>query len=164
MTTAVRVGCAVGATSIAILLSTSSARADAAGDKVLAAMDEAMNRAKSHYLEYDVTNQEPGKAETKLALIVRMKGEKRLTQFTAPADMKGTKVLVLSSTQMYVYLPAFGKVRRIASGVSDQGFMGMTFSPDDFQTKFSDLYTATLASEDASVWRLVATPKAGQQT
>jgi outer membrane lipoprotein-sorting protein len=164
MTTAFRVGVSVGATSLAILLATSSARADAAGDKVLAAMDEAMNRAKSHYLEYDVTNQEPGKAETKLALIVRMKGEKRLTQFTAPADMKGTKVLVLSSTQMYVYLPAFGKVRRIASGVSDQGFMGMTFSADDFQTRYSDVYTANLASEDASVWRLVATPKAGQQT
>src|SRR5262245_13058727 len=114
MITAFRVGVSVGAASLAILLSTSSARADAAGDKVLAAMDAAMNRAQSDYIEYDVTNQEPGKAETKLALIVRIKGDKRLTQFTAPADMKGTKVLVLSSTQMYVYLPAFGKVRRIA--------------------------------------------------
>src|SRR5262245_60214811 len=164
MTTAFRVGCSMGAASTAILLSASSARADAAGDKVLAAMDEAMNRAKSHYIEYSVTNQEPGKAETKLSLIVRMKGDKRLTEFTSPADMKGTKVLVLSATQMYVFLPAFGKVRRIASGVSDQGFMGMTFSPDDFQTRFSDMYTANLASEDASSWKLVATPKAGQQT
>ena len=47
----------------------------------------------------------------RLALIVKLKAEKRLTEFTAPADMKGTKVLVLSPTQMYVYLPAFGKVR-----------------------------------------------------
>lgn len=162
MTTAFRVGLSVGATSLAILLASGSARADAAGDKVLAAMDEAMNRAKTQYFEYDVTNQEPGKAETKLALIVRLKGEKRLTEFTAPADMKGTKVLIKSPTETYVYLPAFKKVRRIASSVSDQGFMGMTFSQDDFMTKYSDLYTATVASEDATSWHIVATAKPGQ--
>lgn len=164
MITAFRVGLSVGATSLAILLASGSARADAAGDKVLAAMDEAMNRAKSQYLEYDVANQEPGKAQTHLALIVRVKSEKRLTEFTAPADMKGTKVLMLSPTQMYVYLPAFGKVRRVASSVGDQGFMGMTFSTDDFQTRYSGMYTATIGSESPAEWHLVATPKAGQTT
>lgn len=162
MTTAFRVGLSFGATSLAILLASGAARADAAGDKVLAAMDEAMNRAQSQYLEYDVTNQEPGKAETKLQLIVRVKSEKRLTEFTAPADMKGTKVLMLSSSQMYVYLPAFGKVRRVASSVSDQGFMGMTFSTDDFTTRYSDRYTANVASESPTEYKLVATLKPGQ--
>jgi hypothetical protein len=114
-----------------------TARADAAGDAALAKVDDAMNRAKTHQFEYDVTNQEAGKAETKLAMRVQMKGEKRQTEFLAPADMKGTKVLILSPDQKYVYLPAFGKVRRIASSVGDQGFMGMTFSQDDFVTKYT---------------------------
>lgn len=35
---------------------------------------------------------------------------------------------------MYVYLPAFGKVRRIASHTKDQGFLGLTFSQDDMAT------------------------------
>jgi hypothetical protein len=163
MTTAFRVGLSVGATSLAILLASGSARADAAGDKVLAAMDEAMNRAKSQTFEYDVTNQEPGKDEKKLALRVQLKGEKRLTEFLAPGDVKGMKVLMLSPTKMYVYLPAFGKVRSIASGVSDQSSMGMQFSPADFQTRYSDLYTATVASETATEWKISATPKEGQK-
>lgn len=145
-----------------LLLPGRAALADAAGDKALGQVDAAMNRAKTQFFEYDATNRGAGKDDTKLGLRVRIKGDKRLTEFTAPADMKGTKVLVLSPTEMYVYLPAFGKVRRIASSVSDQGFMGMTYSQDDFVTAFSPQYTATVASEDAAQIKLVLTPKAGQ--
>lgn len=158
---ALRFGLSIGA--ILLALGTSDqARADAAGDKALATLDEALNRAKTHYFEYDVVNQEPGKGETKLGLIVRTKGEKRLTEFTAPGDMKGTKVLILGSDQTYVYLPAFKKVRRVASSVSDQGFMGMTFSTDDFLTRYSDNYNATIASDDGKAVKLVATVKQGK--
>jgi outer membrane lipoprotein-sorting protein len=141
------------------------ASADAPGDKALKGMDEAMNRAKTQYLEFEVINQEPGKAEKKLALKVWIKGDKRLTEFTAPADMKGTKVLILSPTQMYVYLPAFGKIRRIASHVTDQGFMGLTFSQDDLATQaYSAAYEAKVASDAGAEMKVVATPKAGQTT
>jgi len=153
-----------GASALAFMAMTSQASADAAGDKVLASMDTALNRWKTQHLKYDVTNQEPGKAERKLELEVKLKGEKRLTEFLAPADMKGTKVLILSSTQMYVYLPAFGKVRRIASSVTDQGFMGLTFTQTDLSlTRYSPEYTANVASESGDSWKIVATPKAGKE-
>ncbi|NUQ72724.1 MAG: outer membrane lipoprotein-sorting protein [Polyangiaceae bacterium] len=153
-----------GASALAFMAMTSQASADAAGDKVLASVDAALNRWKTQYIKYDVTNQEPGKAERKLELEVKLKGEKRLTEFLAPADMKGTKVLILSSTQMYVYLPAFGKVRRIASSVTDQGFMGLTFTQTDLSlTRYTGMYTAQIASESGDSWKLVATPKAGQE-
>lgn len=140
------------------------ARADAAGDKALAAMDAAMNRAKSQTFEYEAINQEPGKAEKKLGLVVSMKGEKSLMEFVAPADVKGTKVLILSMTQMYIYLPAFGKVRRIASHMSDQGFMGLAFNQDDFATqRYGSVYVAQLNSESGSESKVTLTPKAGQQ-
>jgi outer membrane lipoprotein-sorting protein len=158
MNKALRSGLLAGAVVLGILSASGAARADEAGDKALAALDEAMNRAKSYYFEFDVVNRDA----TKLALIVRLKGDKRLTEFTAPADMKGTKVLILSTTQTYVYLPSFGKVRRVASSVSDQGFMGMTFSTDDFTTIFSPLYTATIASEDPAQMKLVAVARPGQ--
>ncbi len=154
-----------GAAALVALGQSSVARADAAGDKVLAAVDVAMNRAKTQIFEYDVTNQEPGKGAKNLALKVWLKGEKRLTEFLAPADMKGTKVLIESPTQIYVFLPAFGKVRRVASSVSDQGFMGMAFSQDDIATtSYSPTYSAALASEDGGSWKLTVTPKAGQST
>lgn len=151
--------------SLAFVTIAGPAAADPAGDKVVAGMDVAMNRAKTLEFEYDVINQEPGKAERKMALAVKLKGEKRLTEFLAPADMKGTKVLILSPTQMYVYLPAFKKVRRIASSVSDQGFMGLTFTQDELSTtRYGGSYDATIASETPSEWKVVATPKAGQTT
>ena len=157
-----RSGLFVATFAAAVLAPGGAARADAAGDAALAKVDAAMNRASTQYFEYDVTNKEAGKDETKLAMSVRIKGEKRLTEFTAPADMKGTKVLILGPTETYVYLPAFGKVRRIASSVGDQGFMGMTFSQDDFITKYAPQFTAAVASGDAAQVKLVLTPKAGQ--
>jgi outer membrane lipoprotein-sorting protein len=165
MTRSFRSGLLLAASALALMTHGSVARADAAGDKVLTAMDGALNRAKTQYFEYDVINQEPGKGERKLGLQVRLKGDKRFTEFTAPADMKGTKILIMSPTQMYVFLPAFGKVRRIASSVSDQGFMGMTFSQDDLASQaYNATYEAKIASESPTEFHLVVTPKAGQTT
>jgi len=118
--------------------------ADAAGNKALAAVDAAQSKAKTQHFIYDVTIQSPDKSDRSAKLDVKLKGDKRLTEILAPADMKGTKVLILSPTQMYIYLPAFGKVRRIASHTTEQGFMGMTFSQDDLLlTTYGAFYDAT---------------------
>src|SRR5262249_46449835 len=112
-----------------------------------------------------ILNKEPNKDERTLGLKVMLKGEKRFSEFTAPADMKGTKVLILSPTQMYVYLPSFGKVRRIASHTKDQGFLGLTFSQDDMATtSYGGSYTASILSDDAAKVTLSLTPKGGQET
>jgi hypothetical protein len=158
-------GLSFAVAAVAVLAQPAPAAADPAGDKLLAAVDGAMNRAKTHKFEYEIINQEAGKGEKKLAMSVQIKGEKRLTEFSAPSDMKGTKVLILSPTQMYVYLPAFGKVRRIASHTKDQSSFGMTFSQDDFATQaYGPDYTATVGSESATDAHLVLTPKAGKET
>ena len=152
------------AAALAVFSPSTPALADAAGDGVLAQMDAAMNKAKTLTFDYEIVNLEPGKSERTMAMSVKLKGEKRFSEFSSPADMKGTKVLILSPTQMYVYLPAFGKVRRIASHTKDQGFLGLTFSQDDMATtRYSPLYGAAIASEDAAAWKLVLTPKQGQE-
>jgi outer membrane lipoprotein-sorting protein len=143
----------------------SPALADDAGDKAVAAMDAAMNRAKTLIFDYDIVNKEAGKDERTLSMKVQLKGEKRLSEFSAPADMKGTKVLILSPTQMYVYLPAFGKVRRIASHTKDQGFLGLTFSQDDMATTaYGPQYAGALSGDTPAQVTLTLTPKAGQDT
>ena len=148
---------------VAILAWAVPARADEAGDKVLAAVDAASNRASTQLIEYEVTVQEPGRAERKLVLQIWTKGDLRLTEFLAPADVKGLKALFLSPDRIYVYLPAFGKVRRIASPAKDQGFMGLTFSAADLAGfRYSPQYTARIASETATGWNLIATPKPGE--
>jgi outer membrane lipoprotein-sorting protein len=153
------------AAAAALFAAPHAARADAAGDAVLAKVDAAMNRAKTLKFDYEIVNKEGAdKGEKSLTMKVLLKGEKRFTEFTS-GDMKGTKVLVLSSTQMWVYLPAFGKVRRIASHTKDAGFLGMTFSQDDMATTaYGPQYTATVLSDDASTTKLALTPKPGQET
>jgi outer membrane lipoprotein-sorting protein len=142
-----------------------SASADAAGDAALAKVDAAMNRAKTHKFDYEIVSQEPGKAERNLAMKVQIKGEKRLTEFTAPGDMKGTKVLILSPTNMYVYIPSFGKVRRIASHTKDASSFGLAFSQDDMATQsYGGDYTATVAADTGAEMKLVLTPKQGKDT
>ena len=153
------------AAALAAFSPSTPARADAAGDGVLAQMDAAMNKHKTLIFDYEIVNKEVNKDERTMAMSVKLKGEKRYSEFSSPADMKGTKVLILSPTQMYVYLPAFGKVRRIASHTKDQGFLGLTFSQDDMATtSYSPQYTASVLSEDAAAWKLSLTPKPGQET
>src|SRR5262249_29781047 len=108
------------------------------------------------------TTVEPGHADKKLGINVWIQGDKRVSEFTAPADLKGTKVLILSTTEMYAYLPAFGKVRRIASHTNDQSAFGMVFSQDDLATlKYAPDYQAALKSEDDKQAIIVLTPKPG---
>ncbi len=127
-------------------------------------MDAAMNKAKTLSFDYEITNKEAGKDPRALAMKLLIKGEKRYEEFSAPADMKGTKVLILSPTQMYVYLPAFGKIRRIAAHTKEQSFLGLTFSQDDLATTaFGPQYTAAVASQTATDWKLVLTPKPGRR-
>jgi outer membrane lipoprotein-sorting protein len=138
-----------------------SAMADGTGDKALAAVDAAQSKAKTLHFVYDVTVKSPDKSDRALQLDVKLKGDKRLTEFLAPSDVKGTKVLILSPTQMYIYLPSFGKVRRIASHTTEQGFMGMTFSQDDMLlTTYGSYYTASVASDSGGVEKLNLTAKA----
>lgn len=155
---------ALAASTVVLLLALPNpAGADPAGDGVLSQMDAALTRAKTLQLDYEIVNVEAGKAERTLAMRTQVKGEKRMTEFLSPADMKGTKVLVLSPTQTYVFLPAFGKVRRVASSTRGEGFLGLTFGTDDFvTTRFGGSYGATIAAESGTEWKLVLTPKAGQ--
>lgn len=155
----------IAATMSALALAGPTALADEAGSKALAAAEAAINKAQTTYLEYEAVTLETGKAEKKLGMNVWIKGDKRLTEFTAPADMKGTKILVLSPTEMYVYLPAFGKVRRITSHTADQGAFGLAFSQDDLSTqRYSPSYAADQSSATDAEIKLTLTPQAGKTT
>lgn len=150
----------ISASLLTLGLAHGEARADDAGDKLLAQVESAMNRATTHIFTMEAVTSEPGKPDKQSGLSVYIKGEKRLVEFTAPGDMKGTKVLVVSPSEMYAYLPAFGKVRRIASHTTDTAGFGMAYSLDDLGTqKYSGQYSAVAAGG-----KLTLTPKAGQQT
>jgi len=148
---------------IGLAFSSSSFAMDAAA--ILAKLDSNMNQSQDQLLEWEVVTQEPGKKTPReMAFSVQLKGDKTLTEFNAPGDIKGTRVLVLSRSQMYIYLPAYRKVRRIASHVTQQGFMGTTYSHADMSaSRFGDVYTGAIQSESETEWILELKPIAEKE-
>jgi outer membrane lipoprotein-sorting protein len=58
----------------------------------------------------------------------------RLVRFLSPADQKGISFLSLPDEKMYIYMPAFKKIRTIASHVKNENFAGTDFSYDDMSS------------------------------
>ena len=86
----------------------------------------------------------------------------RLVRFLSPADQKGIGFLSLPNDVMYLYLPAFHKIRRIASHVKNENFAGTDFSYDDISSfKYSEEYSAKLLANKNNVYVLELTPKPG---
>ena len=138
--------------------------ADAAGDKALKFTDAALTRAKDQIYDYEITTQEPGKAKTKLMMRVSVKGKEwRLIDFLAPGDIKGMRYLILSFSQMWVYLPQYQKVRRVASHARAQSFMGTALSQDDASlTTYGDYYAGKLLSETDKEYKVEGTKRPGK--
>lgn len=135
------------------------------GDKVLQQVDQKANAPTDTWFSFTAVTQEPGKAERTMKFEVQNKGERRLVQFSEPSDMKGTRVLVLSRTQMWVYLPAYRKVRRVASHVKQQGFMGTTYSDEDMSTtQFGAIYDAQIIADAEAEVDLQLVPREGMET
>lgn len=145
------------ATILATLVSLISSSALAGeGDDLLAKVDHAISNFADQTITFEVQNLKPGATEPQgMRFKTVVKGTKTLTQFEAPGDVKGTRVLTTSSTQMWVFIPEFNKIRKIASHSLAQGFMGTTLSQQDMGTTgYGFDYGATVLSKDATSYTL----------
>ena len=88
------------------------------------------------------------------------KGEKKLFFFISPPGVKGVAFLSLSDDKQYLYMPAFKKVRRIASSAKGNDFMGTDMAYEDMATTdFTKNYTPKLISENDKEAHIVLTAK-----
>jgi outer membrane lipoprotein-sorting protein len=133
----------------------------------LTKVDEALNRWKTLDYRFKIVTKKEGAEDLVIKLRTRMRREggdnQQMTELDSPADLKGTKVLILAPTQMYIYLPQYKKVRRIASHVTEQGFLGTALSQRDLSlTRYGNFYSAKKASEADGSVKLVLTAKSGE--
>ncbi|MEZ5071980.1 MAG: outer membrane lipoprotein-sorting protein [Bacteroidales bacterium] len=74
--------------------------------------------------------------------------EKRIIKFLEPAEVKGTGILIfdypLKDDDMWIYLPALGKTRRIVSQEKSKSFMGSEFSNADMTAPGLEDFTYVL--------------------
>jgi hypothetical protein len=147
----------------AVLLVAWTAGADEAGDKAIKTLDEAMTVAEDQYNKYKCITQEPGGEQSRLTFEVHNKGaEWRRMEILGPADARGMRVLIRSLTQIYVYMPAHKKVRRVASHIRSRGFMGTTMSFDEMAVAtYSPYFTGNLLEETDTHWIVEAILKPG---
>lgn len=95
-------------------------------------------------------------------LFERAKEDTRLVRFLSPADQKGISFLSLPNDKMYFYMPAFKKIRTIASHVKNESFAGTDLTYDDVSTLgYAKEYDPTLLDTTDELYILELTPKPG---
>jgi outer membrane lipoprotein-sorting protein len=109
--------------------------------------------------------------ERKLTMATKLydagKTEKRIFRFLSPADVKGTGVLVFdydaSADDVWLFIPALRKTRRVVSSQRSQSFMGSEFSYGDLnipaldEFEYHSVKEESVAGEDCYV--IDVTPK-----
>jgi hypothetical protein len=82
------------------------------------------------------------------------RGDRILLRFLAPNDIKGTGFLVWEHPQgedeRFLFLPALGRVRRIAGAEKQQSFVGSDLSYEDIGGRELDDYTYGFVKADAT--------------
>lgn len=82
------------------------------------------------------------------------RGDRVLIRFLAPNDIKGTGFLVWehpdAEDERFLYLPALGRVRRIAGAEKQESFVGSDLSYEDIGGREIDEYTYTFVQRDAA--------------
>ena len=78
-------------------------------------------------------------------LEVKGDGDKSMTVFHTPRDVRGTALLTFShpvdADEQWLYLPALRRVKRIASNNKSGPFMGSEFAYEDFASQEVEKYT-----------------------
>jgi Outer membrane lipoprotein-sorting protein len=83
------------------------------------------------------------------------RGDRVLVRFEAPNDIKGTGLLVwehpTAEDERFLYLPALGRVRRIAGAEKQESFVGSDFSYEDIGGREFDDYEYALIERNATL-------------
>lgn len=92
--------------------------------------------------------------------------EKRLIRFLSPADVKGTGLLTFDYEEkdddLWLYMPALRKTRRIVTSEKAKNFMGSEFAYADMSPATLDDFTYKMLDEqeidDTTCWQIEMTP------
>ncbi len=92
---------------------------------------------------------------------------KTLIRFVAPADVKGTALLIHDhdnqADNMWIYMPALRKVRRIVSNEKGKNFMGSEFTNADMskpnEADFTEKILGTVTLNGKECWKIESAAK-----
>jgi len=134
--------------------------------QILEKVDDVINAPKDQDLKIKlVLIDKEGKEKIREMSMLQKGSDKRMVKFLSPADQRGIAFLSLPGDIMYLYLPAFKKVRRIASHVKNTKFAGTDFTYEDMEAKrYLEKWLPELIKKEDSHYILQLNPKEGVKT
>jgi outer membrane lipoprotein-sorting protein len=102
-----------------------------------------------------------GKEKVREASMLQKGTDKKLYRYTKPESQAGMATLSLPNNVMYLYMPAFGKPKKISILSKDQSFNNTDFSYEDMATTpYVDRYVPELLESTSNEYTLSLIPKA----
>ncbi len=134
--------------------------------EILERVDEVVNAPKDREARVKVIIEDSqGRQEVREMLSYQKGSDRRLVKFTSPAEHRGIGFLSLPNEVMYLYLPAYGRTRRIASHVKNTKFAGTDFTYEDMEAvRYAEKWDGELIKEEAGHFILELKPKEGTRT
>lgn len=132
------------------------------GDDTLTAVDKASSAAQDAHLWMEMQTEDPRGNVSARSVELWQKGDLlRLLRFSAPSRLAGTGLLVQDPDSVYLYIPAYGRARRVVGTARGDAFVGTDFAIEDLaRTGFAHEWTAEVSGE----YRLNLTPREGKKT
>jgi outer membrane lipoprotein-sorting protein len=111
-------------------------------------------------VEMYLTNSQ-GNVKVREAVMMQKGTDMKLYRYTMPESQAGIATLSLPDGVMWLYMPAFGKPKKISLLAKSQAFTGTDFSYEDMATTpYFERYTPTLLESNADNYILELIPKA----
>ena len=164
MTRTMTLGTATAVLALGLIVPQVSAAGEV--EEILAKVDGNLTKMKDQTYQAEVEVIRDGKVTKTLKFTVKLKGLfQKMVKFTAPGDVRDMAVLTTADGLMYVYMPSYKRVRRVAAHVRNQGFMGTDVTPEEMAiTTMSVGWKAKILKKDAKVWILELRPDTGNES
>ncbi len=149
---------------LAAATGTTASAKDLSPSEILQRMDQAISGYADQAMDVTMTIIDADGAIKSYDFGIQQKGLHMRMIRMLSGELKGMSTLVEGRDRIYVYLPGFKKVRRVAAHNLNQTFAGSDFTNDDMAaTTWADEYDATLVSQDDASWTLLCRPKPGSK-
>ncbi len=115
---------------------------------------------KTAHVVMEMINNNTGKVKTRKAVLMQKYPNKTLFRFTYPPSQEGIGTLSMPDGTVYLYMPAFGKPKKITNLANSGTFNQSDFTTEDMGPKYwAKNYTGTLLRTNDTAFVLKLVPK-----
>jgi outer membrane lipoprotein-sorting protein len=134
------------------------------GEEILAKVESSLTGPKDYECTATMTlaNTDGSKKEERTLKIWAAGSDREVIKFLSPAGVNGIGLLAEGANEMYLYLPAQNKIRRVEGGSKNDDFQGTDFSYNEMGSyEYKKDFSAEVTKEDDTEYVLTLARKAG---